>query len=170
DVIFQPDVERDVIFEATQKSHGNVGVAVDETRQDEVAGGIDVFRGSELGLDLSARAHVQDCVTLYGDRAVLEDAALRVHGDHGASGNHQVGLRPFLLRDRWGSEESGTRDENIEAANLFFHRNRSVTLRQKEYQRLEASKGLGKRLRICSTSIWPLRLERMTGTSPQNSQ
>src|SRR4029077_7831274 len=49
DIIFQPYVERDVVLEATQKSHGNVGVAVDETRQDEVASGIDVFRGSELG-------------------------------------------------------------------------------------------------------------------------
>jgi hypothetical protein len=76
-----------------------VGVTVDETRQDEVASGIDVRRGRILGLDLSARAHVQDCVASYGDRAVFKDAALRIHGHYRASGDHQVGPLSFLLRN-----------------------------------------------------------------------
>src|SRR6266849_8426776 len=135
-----------------------------------MTGGIDVRRRSVLGFDLSARTHVKDYVTFYRHRAVFQDVALQIHGDHGAPRNHRVGPLPSFLRDCRGREESGTRRENAETANLPFHRNRSITLRLKEYQRLEESKGFGKRLRICKTSTLPFRLARTTGTSPQNSQ
>jgi hypothetical protein len=36
--------------------------------------------------------------------------------------------------------------------------------------KFEPSKGFGNRSRICKTSIFPFKLARVTGTSPQNSQ
>src|SRR5258708_38073513 len=131
---------------------------------------IDASRRCVLGFDLGATAHLHYRVALYGNRTVFKDVALGIHCHHGAANNHQVSPVPFLLRNCRGSERTDTRHENAETPELLFHRGRSVIMRLKEYQRLEASKGLGKRLRICRTSTLPFGVERRTGTSPPNFQ
>jgi hypothetical protein len=42
--------------------------------------------------------------------------------------------------------------------------------RRDRIYKFEPSKGFGNRSRICKTSIFPFKLARVTGTSPQNSQ
>src|SRR5262249_25567274 len=72
----------------TPSAHGldeamtSMGMPVDQARQHRHALGVDHAAGRMLRNDLGARADRDDPITCDRDRAILDDAALRIDGDH----------------------------------------------------------------------------------------
>ena len=91
-IFVEPVVESDVIVQAAKQGHGDVGVAVDESGQDELAFGVDGLRSGVPGFEFATGADSHDRVTLYGHGAIVEDRAAAVHSDDGAAGDQQVGF------------------------------------------------------------------------------
>ena len=67
-------------------------VAFDEARMNRRALGIDDARGRVASGESAAVAHVDDPSLVDGDRAVLDDAALIIHGDDIGIGDEQLDL------------------------------------------------------------------------------
>ena len=72
-----------------------MGVAVDESGEDEVAAGVDGLGGLVLRFDFGAWADGDDCVVLDRDASILVNRARGVHGYDDAAADDQV---DFLLR------------------------------------------------------------------------
>ena len=92
---------------AAGQTRVDVGVAIDESRHDEVALGIDVLGIRVLGLELALGAHFDDRISVNGDRTVWNERGLRVAGKdgtvsdqkHECSLQHQGrGLTPLTWR------------------------------------------------------------------------
>ncbi len=60
-----------------------MGVAIDKSRHDEVALGIDVLGIRVLGLELALGAHFDDRISVNGDRTVWNERGLSVAGKDG---------------------------------------------------------------------------------------
>ena len=68
---------------AAGQTRVDVGVAVDESRHDEVALGIDVLGIRVLGLELALGAYFDDRISVNGDRTVGNERGLRIAGKDG---------------------------------------------------------------------------------------
>src|ERR1700730_9109751 len=108
--------------------------------------GIDARRWCIPGLNLRACAHAYDQVTLYGDCTILEDAALRIHGYHGAHCNYQVHALPFLLRNCRRGDHTRDCHQKAETRKLPFHRERSITLRMERISEAGRVKRFGEKI------------------------
>ena len=92
-----------------------MGVAVDQAGHYDRAVGVDDFCGGVFCFQFGAGADGHDGIAANGYRAVIEDAALDVHGDYRAAG-YRAGLL-FLARGRrrcrgkQTTKDNGTTDE-----------------------------------------------------------
>ena len=75
-----------------------MGVGVDQAGREDRVGAVEPLLRGVAAVDLGARSHVDDVIAADGDRAVLDHAALRVHGDYVARAPDRVdaggGLSP----------------------------------------------------------------------------
>ena len=59
-------------------------MGVDQARGENGVGAVEPLLRAVTAVDLGARADVDDVIAGDGDRAILDHAALRVHGDYPA--------------------------------------------------------------------------------------
>ncbi len=88
--VAQPDVEAQVVVQATHEGHGDVGVGVDQAGHDDCVGAVDGFRGLIGAGDLVRRADGNDGIAADGHRAVLEHVVLLVHRHDGSAAQQDV--------------------------------------------------------------------------------
>ena len=91
DEFVQPVLHLHVVGDAAEQRHGGVGVGVDQARHQDGVRAVEVLAGLKLLLDVGALADANDALAANGDRAVVDQVALRVHGDDVAGGVDGVG-------------------------------------------------------------------------------
>ena len=96
DVLVQPVVEGEIVGDSAKEAHCGVGVAVDQAWQYERAVRIDRLCRIVLGFEFRARADGHNRIAANGHGAVVDHAALSVHGDYRAAGYQQI---YFLFRE-----------------------------------------------------------------------
>ena len=67
-----------------------MGMAVNQAGQHRLAVGIDRFSADKACRHIGAGTNRHNAVAVDGQRAVVQDASLRVHGDQGAMDDQQV--------------------------------------------------------------------------------
>jgi hypothetical protein len=84
-------------------------VSVDESRKDEMVGGVDRLAGLVFRFDFAAWADGDNRVAGYRDCSVVVDRAWAVHGDYHAAGDQQIsGLFSGLgEKEKWIETEKG---------------------------------------------------------------
>ena len=90
-VLLEPGVQRQVVGEAAEEGHRDVGVGVDETGYHQAPCGVDDSRSTVGGSDLRAGAERNDRIAVNRQRAVRQNGAALVHGDDDAAEHENVG-------------------------------------------------------------------------------
>src|SRR5207249_11261476 len=85
-------------MQAAKKRHRHMGVAIDESGENQLAARIDRLRASVLSFDFGSRANSDDRVASDDNGAVSVDGSRAVHRDDGASGRGPVGFLSACLR------------------------------------------------------------------------
>ena len=75
----------EIVCEPTKQSHRHVRVAVDKTRNDDLAGGIYDFAGSVLLTDFAGPTDGFDASCFDRDGAVIHHATRAIHGYDGSA-------------------------------------------------------------------------------------
>ena len=83
DVVLEPLLQRDVVGDAAQQGHGQVGVGVDQARHHQAAAGVDDLAGRCEPEELLCGAHRDDEAVVDGDRSVLDGRRAGLHGEDG---------------------------------------------------------------------------------------
>jgi hypothetical protein len=89
-VALEPGVERKVVGETAKQRHRDVGMAVDQPRDDEIAGGVDRLRRAVRRGDVRPRANCHERAVANRECAVRKDRPPRIHGDHNAAEHEHV--------------------------------------------------------------------------------
>src|SRR6185436_6311644 len=79
-VFGEPVLQIEVVGKSPEQSHGNVGVAVNETGSNNLTGGVDALGGGIHSRDVSAGADGDDATAFNGNAGVLYHAPIAVHG------------------------------------------------------------------------------------------
>ena len=90
DVVLQPLHERQIIGEAAEQTHGEVGVGVDQTGQDEASAGVDHLAGGCVLEQILGETDGGDPAVGDGDGAVRDGFAPGLHGQDGAADDESV--------------------------------------------------------------------------------
>ena len=80
-----------------EQGHRRVGVAIDESRQNQLPSGVDRLGGQILGFEFSALANRDNRVTFYDYDSIVIDSSRSIHGHDSSSHDHQVDFLLFEL-------------------------------------------------------------------------
>ncbi len=79
----QPDVEAQVVGQTAQQRHRDVGMRVDQPRDQRLAAAVEGVGRIERGGDVGLGSDADDRIASDGDGAAADNAVLGVHGDDG---------------------------------------------------------------------------------------
>ncbi len=82
--------------EALNQSMPGMSVPINKTRHDHIIFSVDDLGGFVSRSELLTRTHGLDPIAGYGNRSILDDPSIRVHGDHGPADNENVDRLRFL--------------------------------------------------------------------------
>ncbi len=91
DKFVEPVLQLHVVGDAAEQRHGCVGVRVDQPRHQDVVRAVDMHARLKLFLDVGALAHSHDALAANSHRAVVNQVAMRIHGNHVARGINRIG-------------------------------------------------------------------------------
>ncbi len=91
DEFVEPVLHHHVVGDAAEQRHGGVGVRVDQPRHQNGIRAVEVLARLKLLFDIGALSDANDALAANGDRAVVDQVAARIHGDHVAGGVDGVG-------------------------------------------------------------------------------
>src|SRR5258706_790201 len=104
-----------------------MGVAIDESGQNQRIFGIDRTSGGILGFELEAWTDRDNRVARHDNRAVVVDVSSSIHGDDGSTGDDEIGFHFGRLRDKENGQEEEKRKERNDRSmhgHLFPQRRR----------------------------------------------
>ena len=90
DVVFQPIHELEIVREAAQQIHGEVGVGVDHARHDDAAGGVDHLTGRCVLEEVFGQPDRGDPAVGDGDRTVDDGLGVGFHGQDRPADDQKV--------------------------------------------------------------------------------
>jgi len=108
-------------MQAAKKRHRHMGVAIDESGENQLAARIDRLRASVLSFDFGSRANSDDRVASDDNGAVIVDGSRAVHRDDGAASDDKVGsILGRLRRKRNGKTTLKGEKQNQRLAKGHF--------------------------------------------------
>ena len=105
----QPVLQPHVVRYLTKQRHGGVRVGINETGGEDRVGPVEPLLRLKPRIDFGLRSDAGDPISANRHRAVLENAALGIHGDYVASAPDLVGGLGAQSRGREDEETTGTK-------------------------------------------------------------
>ena len=86
-VFRQPFLQIEIVRDAAKQSHRHVGMAIDETGNNDLSIGVDDFGSRIVAIYIGSFRNRNDAPTFHRNAAVFNDATSAVHGNHGSASN-----------------------------------------------------------------------------------